>query len=142
MAFRFALLLFAFSVYGTAGEPSRPACTAENRGDFWPDSANTDRSARAHWYRCGQLHICSAGTWKFEWKQVSVHISRLAGPSSAKALGCELPEPIAATMLSVDPLLRLRENSMPGDSVQAPDPDAPDISEQRNAGDASAPVPD
>lgn len=107
-----AVLFLLIAGCALAAEPSLPRCTAENRGDFWPDSANSDRHARKHWTQCGELRICQASAWKFEWKLVSVHVSQLGGKSHARTPGCDLDGALSPAPESSGQDLLFDEESM------------------------------
>ena len=56
---------------------NKPACTADNHGQFWPDAANSDHTVADKLSRCGALEICSGHGRKYQWKLVAVNIRQL-----------------------------------------------------------------
>ncbi len=81
---RIFLTLFIASQLGTAGEPPKPVCNADNAGDFWPAEANRDRIALARYARSGQLEVCGHAMWRYHWVRLTVRVDQLAKKPSAQ----------------------------------------------------------
>jgi hypothetical protein len=73
----YALLLPA-AASPNAIEPERPACSSALEGQFWPLRANSDRKLASRLAHCGQLDICSRGTFKFRWRPLTVRVDQLS----------------------------------------------------------------
>lgn len=71
-----------------AAEPAKPPCNAHNRGQFWPVAANSDPGMAKRAARCGELQMCTEGSWRFEWQPLTVHISQLGPVSGREIPGC------------------------------------------------------
>ena len=81
-----ALLLFAIPCFPE--EKERSPCNAQNRGRLWPEQANTDPALARQALHCGELQMCSLGTWKYGWQPLTVHISQLGIAPNRKIPGC------------------------------------------------------
>ncbi|MGE5644609.1 MAG: hypothetical protein ACM336_02335 [Acidobacteriota bacterium] len=69
---------------------------------MWPEQANSDAAFARRAARCGELRMCSLGTWKYGWQPLTVHIGRL-GKSPARSIpGCPAT---AASAASPEPVL-------------------------------------
>jgi hypothetical protein len=89
---RLALMCVMLAAMGAASagsEMERPACNAQMRGRFWPERANEDAGYAKRSAQCGELWICTKGTWRHRWERLSIHISQLGGNARATAPGCE-----------------------------------------------------
>jgi hypothetical protein len=71
-----------------AAENAKPQCNAKSRGTLWPAQANTDPAAARKALRCGELQMCTAGTWKYRWEPMTVSVSQLATGVRAEVPGC------------------------------------------------------
>ncbi len=71
-----------------AAENAKPQCNAKNRGSLWPAQANTDPAAARKALRCGELQMCTAGTWKYRWEPMTVSLSQLTTGVRAEVPGC------------------------------------------------------
>jgi hypothetical protein len=58
--------------------PERPACTAANAGQFWPEQANKDHKLAAKLARCGELRICTRGLFHYRWESPTVRADQLS----------------------------------------------------------------
>ncbi len=74
---RGSALLVLLAIPCFAGEMGRPPCNARNRGQLWPQEANSDRNAARRAEHAGQLEMCTPGVWKYHWQPLTVHISQL-----------------------------------------------------------------
>ncbi len=71
MKYAACLALFTALCYG---EPAKkPVCNATNRGQFWPEEANSSREAARRFYQGGELELCALGVWKYRWERMSVN---------------------------------------------------------------------
>jgi hypothetical protein len=65
-------LLISFVAVGCAwaGEPEKPRCNAQHRGELWPATATpgSDQS----------LQMCTLDVWKYRWEPVTVSVSQLS----------------------------------------------------------------
>lgn len=73
---------------GAGSEPPRPPCNMETRGKLWPARANTDAEYARKAVQCGELRMCTKGSWRHRWERLAVHYSQLRDASST-APGCE-----------------------------------------------------
>ncbi len=70
-------LIALFGTICLAEQTGRPACTARNQGQLWPDEANFRRDAARQLYQRGELEMCSMAVWKYKWQQISVNVRNL-----------------------------------------------------------------
>jgi hypothetical protein len=66
----------------------RPACRASNRGQFWPQAANSDPKAARALSQCGSLEICTTTTWKYKWQPVTVNVRQLGKTPQQPTAAC------------------------------------------------------
>jgi len=82
-----SILLLAMAAFGQ----EKPVCGENNRGQFWPSEANSDRVVLKQALNCGELRICSKGLWKYRWETVGATYWQLAKQPAPAA--CKLAEP-------------------------------------------------
>jgi len=67
----------------------RPACNARTLGQFWPSVAEQDARAAHRLARCGQLLICTRGSWRYRWRPLAVRVDQLQkGVKSQQPAAC------------------------------------------------------
>ena len=93
---KIAAMFTLLAGFGFAEEPRRPACTAQNRGSFWPAEANTSHEALLRLYRSGQLRLCTRATWRYQWEPLSVNFQAMKGKQPPA------PRPAEAAVEAVD----------------------------------------
>lgn len=73
------VLLFSvfLSLPGYSQQPDKPRCTAQTRGQFWPDEANHDPKAARALAKEGKLELCTAKIWRYRWEPLSVTLTDL-----------------------------------------------------------------
>jgi len=77
-------ILLAVSWCATCAEPAKPACSAQTRGDLWPETARASGTP---------IEICSKIHRKYRWEQLTVDVSQLKGNAG--------PKPVLATLSTV-----------------------------------------
>jgi hypothetical protein len=92
---KIAAMFTLLAGFGFAEEPRRPACTAQNRGSFWPAEANTSHEALLRLYRSGQLRLCTRATWRYQWEPLSVNFQAM---KTAHTSAPKPPEPQEETV--------------------------------------------
>jgi len=78
-------MLLAVSGCAPGAEPAKPACSAQTRGDLWPEKA--DRVSGV------SIEVCSKTNWKYRWRQLTIDVSQLKNKSGRK--------PVMATVAAV-----------------------------------------
>jgi hypothetical protein len=70
----------------------RPACNARTLGQLWPSVAEHDARAAHRLARCGQLLICTRGSWRYRWRPLAVRFDQLQkGVKSQQPAACREP---------------------------------------------------
>ena len=73
-----AILCLVPSLTGaSAPKPSRPPCSRQTAGRFWPEEANSDTSLARALSRRGKLEICTRTTWSYRWLSPTVDVKQL-----------------------------------------------------------------
>jgi hypothetical protein len=93
-------LILAVPPLCLAADDSRPACTAQNHGQMWPEAANHDAKLLSSLIRCGELFICVRGTWHYHWETPSVRFDQLGRQPKLKASGSPVCEAQSASQSS------------------------------------------
>jgi len=83
-----AALLLVAGLPCFSEDARRPACEKQNRGRLWPEQANNDHALARLAGQCGELQMCSRGTWKYGWQPLTVHISQLGKAQKQEIPGC------------------------------------------------------
>lgn len=92
---RWSVLLLLLVLPCLAEDLTRPPCNARNRGQFWPEQANSDREAARQAARCGELQVCTVGLWRHHWEPLTVHVTQLGKGARQEIPGCGKPAAIA-----------------------------------------------
>ncbi|MBM3745160.1 MAG: hypothetical protein FJW34_05130 [Acidobacteria bacterium] len=85
-----ALLLAATGFLLSAEQ--RPACNSLTLGQLWPSVAEQDARAAHRLARCGQLLICTRGSWRYRWRPLAVRVDQLQkGVKPQPPAACQEP---------------------------------------------------
>ena len=87
-----SVLLISSPLFGAG--PTKPACTSENRGRFWPEKANSDHAALSAFTRSGELEMCVGGFFHGHWERLAITYKELV----SRAVKSESHEATAAVV--------------------------------------------
>jgi len=84
-----AINLCAFAMLCPAGDLDKPVCSAETRGNLWPEEANHDPNLLALLARCGKLEMCTRGARRhYHWESLAVRVDQLRRGSAEAPASC------------------------------------------------------
>jgi hypothetical protein len=60
--------------------PSKPECSRQMAGRFWPEGANSNPAMARQLSRRGDLEVCTRTTWSYRWASPTIDINQLRKP--------------------------------------------------------------